>query len=225
MRFLLALILAFSISRSSFGGFTYAFEFDQPTYQYTPSGSNVSLQLMLKESATGGDIPRLSVGGSNGFFQMGLTIDYGTFSGAQSTFVSFTPSSGFDRPGTPSVDLSTANRVSLQFFSADAFNGYEFGSVGANGTTSVILGTLAFSAPSGYGTTNLLLRDRNTTAGMNDNVFTDTTVIDSTASYGTASITAVPEPSSLLFSSLGALYFARYLRRKSRVSVPVASKE
>ncbi|MBU6174949.1 MAG: hypothetical protein KGQ60_14150 [Planctomycetes bacterium] len=223
MKYLLSILIAFGIARPSIGGFTYSLEFNQPTYQYTPSGSDVSLQLILKESTNGGSVPRLSMGGSDGFFQMGLTIDYGTFSGAQSTFVSFTPSNGFNQPGNPSIDLSNPNRVSLQYFSTDAFNGYELGNVGANGTTSVILGTVAFSAPTGVGTTTLTLRDRN--AILADNTFADKTVIDSIATYGTASITAVPEPSPILLSSLGALYFARYLRRRSRVSVASATKK
>jgi len=223
MRYLFSILIALSIARSSIGGFTYSLEFNQPTYQYTPGGSDVSLQLILKESTNGDSVPRLSVGGSDGFFQMGLSIDYGTFSGSQSTFVSFSPSTGINQPGSPSIDLSSPNRVSLQYFSADAFNGYEFGNVGANGTASVILGTFAFSAPTGVGTTTLTLRDRN--ASLADNTFADKTVIDSIATYGTASITAVPEPSSILLSSLGALYFARYLRRKSKISVANASKE
>lgn len=225
MRYLLAIVMLACLSKSSFAGFLYTFEFNQPTYQYTPGGSNVSLQLILKESTNAGSVPRLSVGGNNGFFQMGLTIDYGTFSGAQSTFVSFTPSVGINQPGNPAIDLSTSNRVSLQYFSADATAGFESGNVGANGTTSVILGTLAFSAPTGFGTTNLTLRDRNTNPGNDDNIFTDFTVIDSVATYGTASITAVPEPSTILLSSLSAFSFGLYLRRKSKVAAAKYSTE
>ena len=226
MQRLLALVLVISCGANpiAFGGFSYSFEFDQTNYNVAQGGGPISIQLLLREETNDGSIPRLATGGENGFFQMGLNVNYATFTGGQSTFSSFTPAAGISEEGNPAV-LSLVNNVEIQYYSADAINGLEVGAFGPNSTAIAVLGTFTFTNPNVIGVTTLKLSDRDPSIGFIDNIFTDGTSIDFSdpannlfVSFGSATITvtAVPEPTSLGIAgiALGAFAIRRWKQKR-----------
>jgi hypothetical protein len=222
MRLFIACIVILGLIKPLEAGFQYSFGFDQPTYIVTPGGPAVSLQLRLTETTFDGDVPRLANGGDNGFFQFGLNVNYGTFTGAQSVFTSFTPfGGGLDQPGAPAIDTSVANNVKLQYFTT-SLSGLEVGVFGANSTATAVLGTFLFTNPVGLGTTTLSLSDRNPALPFQDNIFADGFVIDSVATYNSSNITAVPEPSSMVFAvvmtAAAAFRYRRRILKKDELS-------
>jgi hypothetical protein len=227
MQRLLALVVILcGINPIAFGGFSYSFEFDQANYNVAPGDGPISIQLLLREETNNGSIPRLATGGENGFFQMGLNVNYATFTGGQSMFSTFTPAPGISEEGNPAV-LSLANNVQIQYFSADATNGLEVGALGPNTTAIAVLGTFTFTNPNVIGVTTLTLSDRDPAIGFIDNIFTDGTSIDFSdaandlfVSFGsstiTVAVTAVPEPTSLGIAGIafGAFAIRRWKQKR-----------
>lgn len=225
MQRLLAFLVTLCVANPiAFGGFSYSFEFDQANYNMEQGGGPISIQLLLREETNDGSTPRLATGGENGFFQMGLNVNYATFTGGQSTFSTFTPALGISEEGNPAV-LSLVNDVQIQYFSADAINGLEVGAFGPNTTAIAVLGTFTFTNPNVIGVTTLTLSDRDPAIAFIDNIFTDGTSIDFSdaannlfVSYGssTITITAVPEPTSLGIAgiALGAFAIRRWKQKR-----------
>jgi len=234
MQRLLALVLVILCGANpiAFGGFSYSFEFDQANYNVAPGGGPISIQLLLREETNDGSTPRLAIGGENGFFQMGLNVNYATFTGGQSMFSTFTPAPGISEEGNPAV-LSLVDNVQIQYFSADAINGLEVGAFGPNTTAIAVLGTFTFTNPNVIGVTTLTLSDRDPAIGFIDNIFTDGTSIDFSdaannlfVSYGSSTITvaiaAVTEPTSLGIGGIAFGAFAiRRWKQKRKESAPV----
>lgn len=209
----------------AFGGYSYSFEFAQANYNMELGGGPITIDLLLREVTTDGFTPRLATGDANGFFQMGLNVNYATFTGGQSTFNTFTPAPGISEEGIPPIDVTLVDNVQIQYFSADADNGLEVGAFGPNSTAVAVLGTFTFTNPNVIGVTTLTLSDRDPAIEIIDNIFTDGTSIDFTdaannlfVSYGstTITITAVPEPTSLGIAGIafGAFVIRRWKQKR-----------
>ena len=209
----------------AFGGYSYSFEFAETNYNVALGGGPITIDLLLREETNDGSTPRLATGGENGFFQMGLNVNYATFTGGQSMFSAFTPAPGISEAGNPPINVTLVNNVQIQYYSADATNGLEVGAFGPNTTAVAVLGTFTFTNPNVIGVTTLTLSDRDPAIDIIDNIFTDGTSIDFTdaannlfVSYGstTITITAVPEPTSLGIAGItfGAFVIRRWKQKR-----------
>ena len=207
----------------AFGGYSYSFEFAETNYNVALGGGPITIDLLLREVTTDGLTPRLAIGLENGFFQMGLNVNYATFTGGQSTFSAFDPAPGISLEGNP-IDVSLVNNVQIQYYSGDATKGLEVEPSKPNEAVAV-LGTFTFTNPNVIGVTTLTLSDRDPAIDISDNIFTDFTSIDFTdaaqnlfVSYGstTITITAVPEPTSLGIAGIafGAFVIRRWKQKR-----------
>lgn len=192
----------------------YEIVFEQASYDI-PVGQQQSLNILFRETATGGDTAQLAGNDGNGLFSVGFIVDFGSVSpgGPGASFDSYTFNTTLFSP-TFSSSFESGDTVSVGQTAIDDINGIEGVSPSGN-TYEVLLGTIQFTnnGPSGA-VTSLTLADR---PGFN--LFIDSNdLVDGTSpvpniSFGTATISGVPEPSSGLICCMAlALLGFRRLR-------------
>jgi len=194
---------------------SYEFYFDQANYTVAP-GSTVDMDLFLRETSSGGSIPRLAVGNADGLFAFGVNVDFSSaVGGAASSIVS-----DADVAIDAIFDDFLANQVDDLGTSTDIFgavqsvNGYENAET-SPGVHEVHLATLTVTGGDDGSVTDFVIADHTDTAAAFTN-FADFFVIDDIASYGSAtvSVVAIPEPATamLLFSGLAGVGLLRRRR-------------
>ncbi len=196
------------LSTSAHAALTYQLIFDQANYNAAP-GAMVNVNVLLRETATGGDIARLASGNLDGLLTAGFRLDYSmSTTGMGSTI----PDSANPSPqitiNTSAFDDTGSNSRSDSGFIASVFaagtnigEGITATAVGNN--YDVLIATLQFTKSlNPNDVTTLQLLDL---AASADTVFLDVFSPDdvnqlafSTATIG---VSAVPEPGS--FALLG----------------------
>jgi hypothetical protein len=131
--------------------------------------------------------------------------------------------------GTPWVNVgasasnsaSTANNINLQAF---IFAPSPVATVTADATGRIFVGTYQFAVPAGAsGTATVTVATRpGFTAYSGDNSFLDPSLGNGTQAL---TITAVPEPGSMLLCGLGAVGLAAYRRRNRKTTVVETAAE
>jgi hypothetical protein len=179
----------------------YHLSFDAPSYNVAPGGT-VTTSIYLTETATNGSIPRLSVGGDNGLFSLGTSLNYATVVGGTGATIGSTANATinttlFDLTSSNVKTLNPTTKVlQLQGFHSDVSVGIELAPSLPN-VYQALLGTVSFQAGLTPGEqTTLTLSDFQ--AVTDDTVFVDATAIDGLIAYGAATINvaAVPEPAT-----------------------------
>lgn len=178
---------------------SYEFYFDQANYNVL-EGSNVDLDLFLRETATGGSTPRLEVGGDDGLFSYGVNVDFSSATGGAASTIAIDTDVAIDAI----FDDTGSNDVDLLGSSADIFaattnsNGYE-NSATSSGIHDVHLATITVTAGDAGSVTDFVIADHTDTAAA-FTAFADFFTIDDIATYGstTVTVTAIPEPAAVM---------------------------
>ena len=192
-------IAAFAVAASADAYQTYDFVFEQSNFNVT-EGSTVDIDFLLRETITGGETARLAVGGGDGLFFYGVNADFSIFTGTAGSTVASDADVAinaiFDDPDS-SVDL-LAGSVDILGGTEDSDEGINVAPVSPN-VFEVNLGTITVTAGDVGSVTTISLADHTNTAAV-FTLFTDGTIIDDIATYGSTDVTvvAVPEPTSAL---------------------------
>ena len=202
---LLMSVVVVAMSRATEAALIYGLEFQGPTNIVT--GSAFSLDVFLRETAT--ELGDATVIGDplQGVIQGNFAINRTGAGGFAITGV--TGNLLFDVQGTALFSMSSASLVQGALMSTPTASQL------SPNVYRLLLGTLSLTAP-------LVLGESNTFTfvdpSSSDDLFLgDGSVIDSAASYGSFTVTAVPESSSMiLFGGLGAAYagIAKFRRRR-----------
>jgi len=193
---------------------SYEFYFDQANYTVAP-GSTVGMDLFLRETASGGSIPRLAVGNDDGLFAFGVNVDFSSAVGGAGSTIATDADVLID----VIFDDFLSNQVDDLGTSTDIFGavttvaGYENAET-SPGVHDVHLATLIVTAGDDGSVTTFDIADHTDTAAAFTN-FADFFVIDDIANYGSAtvSVVAVPEPAAaVLFASLAGFGMVRRRR-------------
>jgi hypothetical protein len=207
-RFTLIASLMLNFARDSKADLIYEVVFDQPIY-YTSPGQLVTVNVLLRETATNNETLRLSQAGANldGLFTIGFTLNHGnSTSGNGATIPDGNPS---DRVTlNPAFNDAGVNERSnsaslLRIFAAttDSTNGIEVPVFG--NTAELLIASIQFSSSGVLGDlTTLQLGDLDSGANT---VFVDSFTPDDFGllQFGSASIASVPEPSSIVLVTIG----------------------
>jgi hypothetical protein len=229
-----AVCLATAASSPAHATLSYTLGFDQVQYRVTP-GLTFTADVILTEIATGGDVPRLAPGGDNGLVLLASEISYsGMTAGGATDNVLRVGSKDFattdDDGPLPEISFNPIfteqsylldNRISSLLLSGGPPAGTPFESVIEGLTTyRVRLATIEFTAVGLEGDSAVLsIADTGFDVGFsNDTPFPD--FPDITTLEASVSISAVPEPTSMLaLSVVGGGLTLRRRRRGSRAKV------
>ncbi|MEL6105772.1 MAG: hypothetical protein AAFU85_07045 [Planctomycetota bacterium] len=219
----IALFVAISGATPASAGLFYDVRFGQDIYEATP-GSQVSVDVFFRETATGASIPRVAPGGLNGIFSLGAGVRFESTTGVSPARI-LQPDDILLGPLLSDVffqqrEVLSDTEARFQGFSADFIAGVETAPI-ASGVHEFRFATLNFTAGTEIGeVTQLTLQDFDVTA---DSVSVDFTVLDDLIRFGDATIEVVsgnqvvPEPAtgaaSIVFISILAL------RRRGRTRV------
>lgn len=227
----LALLLLSTCSAQA--DFVYSLRFDKTAYQVNP-GSTLQVDLILSELATGNDVNRI------GFHDTANDRTYGVLGAefkinwagtlplvASKNDAKFGPGFAF-ATGSPTLDL-TKKQVLMKETQANVLGDGVIGDsvAGQPGLREVLLGSLMFTIPSDF-VTDVITLDQETTANANDFLIktgpnsSDRIIIDTILLPGSATLTAVPEPSTFALLGLAMVIGGGCWWRKRR-AVAVAS--
>jgi len=193
---------------------TYEIVFEQSNFNVF-EGSTVDLDVLLRETVTGGTTARLESGNNDGLFSFAFNADFSATSGATGSTVASTA----DVLIEAIFDDTTFNDINLLGGSVDVVgvvddtvDGIEVSET-SPGVFEVSLATLTVTAGDADSVTTFSLADH---TDNGDTFFIDGFTADSTISYGSASVTvvAVPEPASA--TMLIGLFGAGLMRRRKR---------
>lgn len=209
----MSLALLLLAAPNSQADFTYSLRFDKTAYQVNP-GSTLEVDLILSELATGSDVNRI------GFYDAANDRTYGVL-GAEFkiNWAGTLPlvankndakaGAGFAfATGSPTLDL-TKNQVLMKETQANVLGDGVIGDsvAGQPGLREVLLGKLTFTIPTDF-VADVITLDQETTANANDFLVktgpnsSNRIILDSILLPGSATLTAVPEPSSIVLMGL-----------------------
>ncbi len=202
------LLLAAPVSQADF---TYSLRFDKTAYQVNP-GSTLQVDLILSELATGSDVNRI------GFFDAANDRTYGVLGAefkinwagglplvASTSDAKAGPGFAF-AAGSPT---KTNSQVLMKETQANVLGDGVIGDsvAGQPGLREVLLGKLTFTIPTNF-VADVITLDQETTANANDFLIktgpnsSNRIIIDSLLLPGSATLNAVPEPSSIVLMGL-----------------------
>jgi hypothetical protein len=191
--------------------FTYSLRFDKTAYQVNP-GSTLQVDLILSELATGSDVNRI------GFYDAANDRTYGVLGAefkinwagglplvASTSDAKAGPGFAF-ATGSPT---KTNSQVLMKETQANVLgDGVTGDSVaGQPGLREVLLGKLTFTIPTDF-VADVITLDQETTANANDFLIktgpnsSNRIIIDNLLLPGSATLNAVPEPSSIVLMGL-----------------------
>lgn len=222
-----------SVLHGSLAQAGYQFQFADSSGNATTSfsvneGSTVDIRVYLFQSS-----PDTGLSSGNGLNSGAVGVTFGNAAAARVQGVGdITPNTGSNAGSTPfdgsfrSLDVggSTTTAVASVYMNT-AGTGVTAPTTGAD-ANRILLGTFKFTGVTA-GDSSTLTVDPNPTEGFDDNVLANGTVLDSLINPQTAviTVTAVPEPSSLLLAGLPLVSFAAAAlrRRFCRKMVPPAT--
>ena len=219
-RILVFLALSLAISLPASASLTYELTFSQ-TNVSLGTGQSITLDILFRETATGGFLHRLDLaGGTNGLTDANFRV---TRSGTGATFMSgITGNNLFDFDGGPVGTLDNPlSTVEQAIFSNDpVFASIQSPVTGGTMRTAQV-GSLTLTASNLLGDVNVFqLGDFG--AGVDfliDYGFLGLDfAADSLMSFGSVTVTAVPEPSSLVLLGIAGLIGGNRLRRLRKIS-------
>jgi hypothetical protein len=204
----MSLVLLLLAAPQSQAAFTYSLRFDKTDYLVNP-GSTLQVDLILSELATGSDVNRI------GFYDAANDRTYGVlgaefkinWAGALPLVASKNDAKagpGFAfATGSPTLDLTT-KQVLMKQTQANVLGDGVIGEsvAGQPGLREVLLGKLTFTVPTNF-VADVITLDQETMANANDFLIKtgpdsgNRIIIDSLLRPGSATLTAVPEPSSI----------------------------
>jgi hypothetical protein len=238
---LFLLVLGCSAEGSAQAGISYQYVTDATNYNAV-AGTNVTANVYLQETVTGSDTSFIAT--ENGLFSAGFgTKQTGSVPTGATTIMKITPNTQTEPNGFGGFlfqDVSSTKGYQLEVTSISDTVGGPSGTTaggsvttgGGTTTTRVFLGTITLTAGSLGTTTTFTIESAKNYVNADGNTLTFTngfdldkdstgsptwTGADSIMPANTFTVTAVPEPSSLLLCSLAVCggAFAAYRRRKA----------
>lgn len=213
--FLLALLAtAFAFCSDARAQQSYEIVFGQSNYDVF-EGSSVNVDVLLRETVTGGATARLASGNEDGLFAFAFNADFSSTTGATGSSVATTADvlidAIFDDTTFNDVNL-LGSSVDVTGVSSDTTDGVEVAET-SPGVFEVPLATLVVTAGDLDSVTTFTLADH---TNNGDTFFIDGFTADPVINFGSSTVTvlAVPEPGSAIV--LAGLFGAGLLRRRKR---------
>lgn len=195
----------------------YEIGFDADSYTVSVGGFQ-NVDILFREIRDGASVAKLASGGDDGLFAVGLLLGYSTVApsgSAGAALSSFTLNDAvnrFDPAFTTVDDMPVAKTFQLNTQARNIASGIEVASFVENGKDvfQVKIGTFSFQN-NGTGTAATTLTLENTNVPL-ENLLADFSA-PTISVYGTATISAVPEPSPLLMGVVAAFGLVGRRRR------------
>ena len=213
--FLLALLaIAFAFTNDARAQQTYEIVFGQANYDVA-EGSTVDLDVLLRETVSGGSIARLASGNDDGVFAFAFNADFSSTTGATGSTIASTADVLIDAL----FGDDSFNRIDLLGSTVDVVGVTENTTSGVEvsetspGVFEVPLARLSVTAGDLDSITTFALADH---TDNGDTFFVDGFTADPVINYGSTTVTvvAVPEPASA--TMLLGIFGVGLLRRRKR---------
>lgn len=218
---MMSLVSAFFVTASpSHAALTYEITFGQERFVVAP-GESTTMDVFFREISTDGSTAKLAAGGADGLFATGFVFDFGGGSAAlrfDGYALNDSPE-GFDPAFSTQFDDLANSRIQFNSQSRDIDDGIEVSSFSdSRGEVyEILIGTLTMTNLGDQASQTILTLSRSSLPF--ENLFVDFTE-PGAVSYGTATVTAVPEPSAAIaLASFALSAHVLRSRRKTKATV------